>query len=303
MAAQLPQKNFYKAGIVILKKGKDDIKDKYYLGHSGGDLYLKKFSKWFFPKNEKDKLNLLQVDIFKDITKIYEYDNLKKYLKDNYNLYISSDGWVKNSENIPIKYKKLFVEKMLLYNENAHITDEGKLKIFNPYSEQKKINPPKGDIDEKDKDIIDAAIREFYEEIGIKIPRKLITDKTTEKIKYDNTTYFIITKDMYDLYDLPELPIGDIITSELFNINWYTLSESSNRFKKIIGKKTYKPYSGFSKSSKRKKYLKYGGVKKKYITRKNKKYIVKKKKNNNKTKKKRNIKIKKKKYISRKKKK
>ena len=238
MAAALPTKNKHtlkKAGIVIIDDTK--TKSKYYLGQSGGDLYLKNYSKWHKATNNEERLYLLQVAILKQITKIYNFDALIKYLKETYNLEIASDGWVKNSENLPDKYKESFMKLIIGSRNKVHLTSEGKLRILNPHI---KRNPPKGNCEEQDSDMIDCAIREFNEEIGIEIPRELLTDTRTKVIKGYNITYYVISKAMYDEYGLPKLPIGDIPTSELFDINWYSLSSASNTFQKMIEKKDTK---------------------------------------------------------------
>lgn len=243
-----------KAGIIIF----DAITKKYYLGHSGGDLYLKKYSKWHTSKNKEEKLNELQVSVFKKITKRYNYDDLTKYLKDTYQLKIASDGWVKNSENLPDEYKYRFAELMEQYdkNVNIHITNEGKIRVFNPYIGNRlalKLHPPKGNCEDYDYDNMSCAIREFYEETGVEIPVELLTDATTKHIYGDNITYYMITKQMYDGYGMPELPIGDLPTSELFELNWYSLDEAAKRFKNILNKKRG---GGTKKRRKKKKSIK-----------------------------------------------
>jgi 8-oxo-dGTP pyrophosphatase MutT (NUDIX family) len=90
-----------------------------------------------------------------------------------------------------------------------------------------KWGPPKGSMEDIDNTIEDCAIREVYEETGIKIHRELL--KTDNKYRIDRATYYYLEIDYNDkfieLYDnlgitwIKRKCLHDLINRESIELN------------------------------------------------------------------------------------
>lgn len=167
---------------------------------------------WYYLDLEKLKLKPSKESMKHFLGEIKSY--LLEILPDGINIEKEYEEWMNSRKTIP-RCKVILLDSKC---ENVVLTKG----IFNDY-----LVFPGGKVEETDSSLVECAIRETYEEIGVDIRNYINESLYFDLIQYGiKNRYFIIPNIDMNIYMLPNVP------QEVEYIKWFPLSDLPHNYEK-----------------------------------------------------------------------